>query len=62
MDWIALGKKIKDAREKKGLLQKDLAALLGVSTVMICSIESGKKKTSVDNLIKLSKVLGIKIF
>lgn len=62
MDWIKLGKKIKESRERKGLLQKDLGLLLGVSEQLICQLENGRKKTSVDNLVKLSKVLDLKIF
>ncbi len=62
MDWNKLGKKIKEAREGKGLFQKDLAKLLDVSEQFICQLEKGKKKTSVDNLVKLSRVLDLKIF
>nr|WP_302597951.1 helix-turn-helix transcriptional regulator [uncultured Cellulosilyticum sp.] len=61
MDWIKLGKKIKAAREAKGLSQKDIARLLGVSDAFISQLENGKKKASVDNVIKLSKVLDINV-
>lgn len=62
MDWIKIGEKIKQARIKKGLSQTDVAKLMGVSNAFICQLESGKKKTSVENLIKLSKTLKVKFF
>ncbi len=61
LNWIKLGEKIKKAREKKGLLQSDIAKLLDVSPSLICQLECGKKKMSLDNLIKLGKILGIDI-
>jgi transcriptional regulator with XRE-family HTH domain len=61
MDWVKLGTKIKAARESKDLSQKDIAKLLDVSTSLVCQLEAGKKKVSVDKLIKIGKVLGIKI-
>ena len=62
MNWVKVGKQIKKERKKKGLLQSDLAKLLGVSASFICQLEAGKKRTSVDNLVKLSKVLEINFF
>lgn len=61
LNWIKLGEKIKKAREKKGLLQSDIAKLLDVSSSLICQLECGKKKMSLDNLIKLCKILEIDI-
>lgn len=61
LNWVKLGEKIKKAREKKGLLQSDIAKLLDVSSSFICQLECGKKKTSLDNLIKLCKILEIDI-
>ncbi len=62
MDWDEIPKKIKDTRIKKGMSQKDLAKLAGVSNVFICQIESSKKKPGVENLLKISKILDIKFF
>lgn len=62
MDWIRIGIDIKHAREKKGMLQIDLAKELGVSNVFISQIEASKKKPSAENLIKISKILDINFF
>lgn len=61
MDWIKFGKKMREARESRGLSQKDIARLLGVSDAFISQVENGKKKVNVDNLIKISKVLDLNI-
>lgn len=61
MNWIEFGERVKETRERKGLSQKDIARLLGVSDAFICQLEKGKKKTSADNLFKLCKVLGINL-
>ena len=62
MNWDDIPKKIKEARIKQGMSQKDLAKLVGVSNVFICQIESSKKKPRVENLLKISKILNIKFF
>ena len=54
MDWIKFGKKMREARESRGLSQKDIARLLGVSDAFISQVENGKKKMNTDNLIKIS--------
>ncbi|WP_442861337.1 helix-turn-helix domain-containing protein [Cellulosilyticum sp. WCF-2] len=61
LNWVKLGERIKKSRENKGLLQSDIAKLLDVSPSFICQLESGKKKMSLDNLIKLGKILEIDI-
>lgn len=61
MDWIKFGKKMREARESRGLSQKDIARLLGVSDAFISQVENGKKKMNTDNLIKISKVLDLNI-
>lgn len=43
MDAKAVGQRIKAAREKKGLTQEELAALIDFSTTHISVIERGTK-------------------
>lgn len=62
LDWEKIGEKIKEARIKKGLSQTDIAKAIGVSNAFICQLESGKKRMSAENLLKLSKVLKVKFF
>lgn len=50
---------IKLARVKKGLTQKQLAQLVGVSSSTINRIETGKQILKVDILNKIVNVLGI---
>ncbi|MCT4685934.1 helix-turn-helix domain-containing protein [Vallitalea sp.] len=56
-----MGYKIKDARLKKKLKQKDLAMFLGKSKSTISCYENGKKRISIDNLKKLCNLLELDI-
>lgn len=61
MDWEIIGKKIREARLKKGLLQKDLAKLLGVTQTSYSYYENGKKHIGFMKLKKICQVLEIDI-
>jgi len=54
-----LGKRLKHAREKSGLSQRELAKASGVSQGMISQIEAGNKEGGLSTLEKLSEGLGI---
>jgi transcriptional regulator with XRE-family HTH domain len=54
-----LGSKIKGLRKKKGYSQDHLARILGISRTSISLIERGKRKTSAEELFKLSEVYQI---
>lgn len=55
---VAIGKKIKMAREGANLSQLDLAKLLGFETATAISlIESGERKVSAENIASLAKIL-----
>ncbi len=62
MDWNELGEKAREARIKKNMSQVEVAKALGVSSAFICQVETGKKKPSSENLIKLSQLLKVKFF
>lgn len=47
--------RIRDLREGKGLLQKDIAKLLNITQAHYSRIESGEYQLSYEGLIKLSK-------
>lgn len=49
--------KIKELREKKGLTQKELARLMGVSHNTISGYETGYRKPDIDKIIELSLIL-----
>lgn len=54
-----INERIRKAREKKGLLQKELAELLNVNRVTITNIENGKNKGNFDILKKLCDALEV---
>ncbi len=53
---MSIGKNIKQLREQKGLLQKEVAAKLGVGYTNYNKIETGIREPSVKELQKLSKL------
>jgi transcriptional regulator with XRE-family HTH domain len=54
-----LGKKLRELREAKGLVQRQVAAELEVDTAYISKMESNEKPVSRQHLKKLSVLLGI---
>ncbi len=51
-----LGVKLKELRESKSLLQRQVAAVLGVDTAYVSKIENNEKPISDENLEKLAKL------
>lgn len=56
-----LGEKLKELREAKGLVQRQVAAELEVDTAYISKMESNEKPVSRNHLKKLSLLLGIDV-
>lgn len=54
-----LGEKLKELREAKGLVQRQVAAELEVDTAYISKMESNEKPVSRNHLKKLSRLLSI---
>ena len=50
---------LKSIREEAGLTQIQMASVLGVSTVLISMVETGKKEVSKSLIYKLSFKLGV---
>ena len=59
MDYRTL---IREKRKEKGLSQERLAKLVQVSQPFIAELESGRKKPSVDVLMRICAVLDISLF
>jgi transcriptional regulator with XRE-family HTH domain len=57
--FTMLGQKLRELREAKGLVQRQVAAELGVDTAYVSKIESDEKPVSRQHLKKLSVLLGI---
>jgi transcriptional regulator with XRE-family HTH domain len=56
-----IGYRIKQLREQLGISQRRLADLLGVARPTISQIESGERKVSADELIKLSEIFNLSV-
>ena len=54
MDYSMLGKRIRRARKELSLTQEDLATLCGVSACFIGLIERGRRRASVETLLRIS--------
>jgi len=55
----ALGKKLRDARQKKGYTQQALAEIADIGNVYLGEIERGLKMPSLNTFIKLIEALDI---
>lgn len=54
-----LGKRIKELREEKELLQRQLAASLEIDTPMYSKIERGDRRAKREQVVKLAKLLSV---
>lgn len=59
MDLKAIGRRIKIAREGKGLTQEQLAELLELSPMHISVIERGFKPTKLDTFCRIANTLNV---
>lgn len=59
MDKAALGKKIRQARQKKGYTQHALAEIADIGSVYLGEIERGAKMPSLNIFIKLIEALNV---
>lgn len=53
--------RIKELRKGKGLEQKELAGLAGISHWWMNHVENGTKKPSIRTLIKIADALGVEV-
>jgi transcriptional regulator with XRE-family HTH domain len=59
--YLKLGKTIKSLREQIGISQQKLADSLGVLRPTVSQIESGERKITADELVKLSEIFNVSI-
>lgn len=59
MDILAIGQKIKEARERAHLTQNELAKLTDMSTHYVSAIERGIKTPKLETFVSIAKVLGV---
>lgn len=53
------GKVIREIREKRGLLLRQVAAMLDIDTAILSKIERGKRKATREQITKLADILNI---
>ena len=56
-----IGKNIRQAREKKGYSQEQLAELLFVTRQTVSNYETGRSRPDIDTLVKLSQLLDVEV-
>ena len=59
MDMIAIGSKIKEARERAHLTQEELAEKVDISPTHMSVIERGVKTPKLDTFVKIVKALNL---
>ena len=53
----SIGKNVRLARKARGLTQRELGALLGVTRLTVLRIENEQSQPRIDMLVKLARVL-----
>jgi len=61
MNYIQLGKRIKDERKKLNLTQAKLAEDINISDAYMGQIERGERSLTLDTLVRLVNRLGVSI-
>jgi DNA-binding XRE family transcriptional regulator len=56
---LALGRRVRDLRSKKGWTQEQLADGARVTRVCIVAVEGGKQNVSMDIVVRLANALGV---
>lgn len=60
LKWYSeLGRRLKQARERTGLTQAQVARLLGMPREMVSYYETGARKVEVETLVRLADVYGV---
>lgn len=59
MDKVAIGSRLREARNMAKLTQEQLAEKVGIGTTYLCDIERGAKFPSLSLFIKIVDALGI---
>ena len=61
MNYIDLGRRIREERQKLNLTQEKLSEAINVSTTYVGQIERGERCPTLDTLIKISNSLSVSI-
>jgi transcriptional regulator with XRE-family HTH domain len=58
VDYVAIGKRVKELRSKKEMSQEQLATCAEISTTYLSNIENAHSKASLSTFIKIANALG----
>ena len=61
VDYITIGKRIRDRRRSRHISQEQLAELIDKSTVFVSNLENGKKGASLESIVSICIVLDLSI-
>ena len=56
-----MANRIREVREEKGLMQKELAQLAGVSPPFICDLEANRRGAKPETLERIAEALGVSV-
>ena len=59
VDFSIIGKRLKEARRKKGLTQEQLVEKMGVSIAYLSKVETGKIHINLERLSEICHILGV---
>ena len=61
LDYVEIGARIRAERKRKGWTQVKLAEQIGVSSMLISFYENGSKRPSLENLLRICQMFGIRL-
>ena len=61
LDYISIGKRIREARIKAGLKQSELAFQANLTTSHLSHIETGQTKLALPTIVKIANVLSVSL-
>lgn len=61
VDYYLIGKRIRELRVQNKITQEDLAEQIDLSVSYISYVENGKKKPSLETLIRIANILGVTV-
>lgn len=56
-----IGRRIHEIRQESGLSQMDLAEKIGMSVSYVSMIENGRRRVSLNALIRIANILGVTV-
>lgn len=59
MDYVVLGKRVREARKTMDITQMELAEKLGISASFLGHIERGSRVPSLETIAKICKLTGV---